>query len=290
MEIDILGFGFLVRCKHERGPGRVLSCSWMWAIGAPSQSSHIHIGTTVELYINTEGHSAGRITDETDNLVSAFFLIMLRFARWWVTNHCFIFRWLFIEGMMFIVAIVFWLIFGFLKPHMLMAIFAVRRNHHNWVGCLIVNDGLRNKMGSFTRMGNKLRLDCARRRHRRRHRWSLLRLKCARLSVFLLQKGESWLTVLPLELTRSPCGWGGQLSNDCCYAKQETTPALLQWKLGMTPAPAFLKGWKVLEHSEIIVHGRFLSMVSAYGALIPPPLSQLHAYAHVLCASATLRL
>lgn len=148
-----------------------------------------------------------------------------------------------------------------------MAIFAVRRNHHNWARCLIVNDGLPSKTGSFTRMGNQLRLDCAR---RSRHRWSLLRLKCARLSVFLLQKGENWLTVLPLELTRSPCGWGGQLSNDCCYAKQETTPALLQWKLGMTPAPAFLKGWKVLEHSEIIVHGRFLSMVSAYGALIPP--------------------
>lgn len=113
MEIDILGFGFLVRCKHERGPGRVLSCSWMWSIGAPSQSSHIHIGTTVELYINTEGHSAGRTTDETDNLVSAFFLIMPCFARWWVTNHCFILTLLFIEGMMFIVAIVFWLLLFF---------------------------------------------------------------------------------------------------------------------------------------------------------------------------------
>lgn len=51
-------------------------------MGAPS--SHIHIGSTVKLYINTQGHSAGRTTDETDNFVSvsAFLLIMLRFARW----------------------------------------------------------------------------------------------------------------------------------------------------------------------------------------------------------------
>lgn len=51
-------------------------------MGSPSQSSHIHIGTTEEPYINTERHSAGRTTDETDNLISAFFLILLRFARW----------------------------------------------------------------------------------------------------------------------------------------------------------------------------------------------------------------
>lgn len=179
-----------------------------------------------------------------------------------------------------------------------MAIVAVRRNHHNWVRCLIVHDGLRSQTGSFYANGDSTSTWlCA---PPPQMKFAQIEM-CPPVSVPAAKKkkkerGESWLTVLPLELTRSPCGWGGQLSNDCCYAKQETTPALLQWKLGMTPAPAFLKGWKVLEHSEIIVHGRFLSMVSAYGALIPPPpppsLSQLHAYAHVLCsrASATLRL
>lgn len=42
------------------------------------------LGSTVDLYINTLGRSAGRTTDETENFVPvwAFLLIMLRFARW----------------------------------------------------------------------------------------------------------------------------------------------------------------------------------------------------------------
>lgn len=125
------------------------------------------------------------------------------------------------------------------------------------------------KMGSFTRMVNKLRLGLGRAAAEPQMKFAQVEL-CLSVSVAAAE-GGGWLAVLSLELTRSPCGWGGQLSNDCCYVKQETTAALLQWKAGMSSAPAFLKGWKVLEHSEIIVHGRFLSMVSAYWALIHPP-------------------
>lgn len=156
----------------------------------PSQSSHIHIGSTVELYINTQGHSAGRTTDETDNFVSvsAFLLIMLRFARWWVTTIIIVIilfpydpllkEWCYSSG-------------GNVFTTYADGDFHCHEKSTHLSGLLCQGWFAGWKMDSFTRLVNKLRLGLG--APPRSRRWSLLRLNCACLSALLLQKeGADW--------------------------------------------------------------------------------------------------